>query len=103
MVEVRKSAEEMGGTVHLEPNNHPPLPSPLNLEHLNHRPIPRLHAPQDVLVYLQRIFRRLLQERFIRYSADVGFAICACGFGWIGEIAFGDEVATELLGCIGRD
>lgn len=103
MVEVRQSTEEMSSAVHLEPNDYPPLPSPLNLKHLNHRPIPRLHVPHHILVYLQRVFRCLLQERLIRHGPNVGFAICTCGLGWVREIAFGDEVATKLLGRIGGD
>lgn len=89
--------------VHLESDDHPPLARSFDLKNFNHGPIPRFDTPHDILVNIQGILSGFLQEDLVRYRADVGFAICASGLGWIGEIALRDEVAAELLGGIGRD
>ena len=67
--------EEVRGTIHLEPDDHPPLARPFYLKHFNHRSIPTLDTPHYILVYLQSIVSGLLKEDFIRNCADVGLAI----------------------------
>lgn len=57
--------EEMRGTIHLEPDDHPPLARPFYLKHFNHRSIPALDTPHNILVYLQSIVSGLLQEDLV--------------------------------------
>jgi len=50
MIEVGQCTKEMGGAIHLESNNEPPLACSFNFENLDQRPIPVLNTPDDILV-----------------------------------------------------
>ena len=81
----------------LVPNDQPPLPTLLNLIHLNHRSIPPLNLIHHHLINLQRVLTRLLEETLVRDSLQLRRAGTRLGrwSGWEGTS--GDEVAPELL------
>jgi hypothetical protein len=102
MVKVRQSTEELVRPALPIPNNNPPFPRPLYLEHLNHRPMPLLHIMHNLLVHIQRILRRPLQERLVPDGLDIRLLRPPASGGGR-ELTFPDEVAPELLGGGGGD
>ena len=82
----------------LETDDDPPLPAVFDLKQLNDRPTPSLDFAHDLLVNVQRVVRGLLQETFIRDTANIRQPIVELGWTTSGESALGDKVASELLG-----
>ena len=57
MVEIAQRTEKVTRSTHLVPNDQPMLPCPLDLEQLDHGPVPvtLLDLPNDFLIQLERI------------------------------------------------
>jgi hypothetical protein len=55
------------------------LPTSLDFENLHYGTITRLYAPENVLVDLEGVFGRLLEENGVGNSSDVGFTVKQIG------------------------
>ena len=75
MVQVGESAEELLRAAHLVANHDAALARALDFEDLDDWAVTLLHAPHNVLVDVERVLARLLQEDRVRHSADVGLAV----------------------------
>lgn len=103
MVQVAQGAEVVRGAAHLVPDDEPALAAALDLEHLDHGPVPVLDVPHDVLVDVERVGRGALEKRLVGHAADVGAFPAGSSSLLVGERAARDKVATELLRGRGRD
>ena len=72
MVQVGEGAKELGSAAHLVANHKPTLSRALDGELFDHGAVPFLHIPHDLLVDLERILGRLLQENSVGDGTDVG-------------------------------
>lgn len=97
MVQIGKSAEELGGSSHLVSNDHAALTSALDLEDLDDRAMSRLDIPHHLLVDVEGVTGRAVQECLVRHLANVGLAR-GLAFDWlVHEVSLGDKVASQLL------
>ena len=75
VVQVGESAEELLRAAHLVANHDAALARALDLEDLDDWAVTLLHAPHNVLVDVERVLARLLQEDRVRDCADVRLAV----------------------------
>lgn len=98
MVQIGQGGEELLGPSHLVPDDHPPLPTLLDLEELDHGPAPLPDLIHDVLIDLERLVRGLFEEGPIRDGLDVdGFVRVERRRVGLREDASLQKVASELL------
>lgn len=105
VVEVAERGEEAPSPALLVRNDNAPLPALLDIIRRNDGPHPPERLVHEFLVDVERVVRRLLEERLVRDPADVnsglGELLSREGNVWsIDKIALGDKVRAELL-CYG--
>lgn len=74
MVQVGEGAEELAGAAHLVTDDEAPLSCALDCELLDDGPVASLNVPHHLLVDVERVLGRLLEEDRVRHSADISFA-----------------------------
>lgn len=71
MVQVGQRAEELAGPAHLVANDETAFPAAFDLEYLDNRSVTFLDVPHHLLVDLERVFARFLQERGVGDRVDI--------------------------------
>lgn len=102
VVQRRQSTEEAGRATHAVTNNETLLARSFNIEDFDDGPCAGFDTPHHILIDLKGVLACLLEENRVGHFSDVRLAVRKlrrlrrrqC---FRGEVAFRDEITTELL------